>query len=317
LLNTLEIVHLLKRIEKKTTKQNFMENKKNNSGLKAAIVVLTLLLLGSVGYIYKLTADNKKQITLLTTEKASLEDDIKARIAELEIMSSENTALKSDIDAQKEEMEKLLEELEKSKGDVAAMNRYKGEYFRLKKVMDNLVAENKLLKEQNVSLTTSLDSTNVALDENKKFTDTLLVQNNNLTKTIEKASKLAVLNLSVLALKERSSGKQIETTKARKANKLKVSFLIAENQIAKSGDRKYYVQIIDSKNNILGEKATIAMGESDQSLTYSFITTVKYENKSVQVNEDLSGEDFEAGTYFVNIFSPNGENVSKTSFVLK
>uniref|UniRef100_UPI004047DE1E hypothetical protein n=1 Tax=Flavobacterium sp. TaxID=239 RepID=UPI004047DE1E len=113
-------------------------------------------------------------------------------------------------------MEKLLEELEKSKGDVAAMNRYKGEYFRLKKVMDNLVAENKLLKEQNVSLTTSLDSTNVALDENKKFTDTLLVQNNNLTKTIEKASKLAVLNLSVLALKERSSGKQIETTKARK-----------------------------------------------------------------------------------------------------
>ena len=294
-----------------------MENKKNNSGLKAAIVVLTMLLLGSVGYIYKLTADNKKQITLLTTEKASLEDDIKARIAELEIMSSENTVLKSDIDAQKEEMEKLLEELEKSKGDVAAMNRYKGEYFRLKKVMDNLVAENKLLKEQNVSLTTSLDSTNVALDENKKFTDTLLVQNNNLTKTIEKASKLAVLNLSVLALKERSSGKQIETTKARKANKLKVSFLIAENQIAKSGDRKYYVQIIDSKNNILGEKATIAMGESDQSLTYSFITTVKYENKSVQVNEDLSGEDFEAGTYFVNIFSPNGENVSKTSFVLK
>ena len=287
------------------------------SGCFVMSLVLTLLLLGSVGYIYKLTANNKEQISLLTADKASLEDDIKARIAELEIMSSENTVLKSDIDAQKEEMEKLLEELEKSKGDVAAMNRYKGEYFRLKKVMDNLVAENKLLKEQNVSLTTSLDSTNVALDENKKFTDTLLVQNNNLTKTIEKASKLAVLNLSVLALKERSSGKQIETTKARKANKLKVSFLIAENQIAKSGDRKYYVQIIDSKNNILGEKATIAMGESDQSLTYSFITTVKYENKSVQVNEDLSGEDFEAGTYFVNIFSPNGENVSKTSFVLK
>lgn len=294
-----------------------MEENKNNSGLKAAIVVLALLLLGSVGYIYKLTTDNKEQLTLLNTEKASLEDDIKARIAELEIMSSENTALKSEIDAQKQEMETLLEELEKSKGDVAAMNRYKSEYFRLKKVMDNLVAENKLLKEQNVSLTTSLDSTNIALDENKRFTDTLLVQNNNLTKTIEKASKLAVLNLNVLALKERSSGKQVETTKASKADKLKISFLIAENQIAKSGDRKYYVQIIDSKNNILGEKATIAMGESGQTLTYSFITTVKYENKSVQVNEELAGKDFEAGTYFVNIFSPNGENVSKTSFVLK
>ena len=87
-------------------------NTKSNSGLKAAIVVLALLLLGSIGYIYKLTSDNKKQVTELSTEKAALEDDIKARIAELEAMSGENTALKGDIDAQKEEMTKLLEELE-------------------------------------------------------------------------------------------------------------------------------------------------------------------------------------------------------------
>ena len=82
-------------------------NTKSNSGLKAAIVVLALLLLGSIGYIYKLTSDNKKQVTELSTEKAALEDDIKARIAELEAMSGENTALKGDIDAQKEEMTKL------------------------------------------------------------------------------------------------------------------------------------------------------------------------------------------------------------------
>ncbi|WP_130733910.1 hypothetical protein [Flavobacterium sp. J27] len=291
-------------------------NTKSNSGLKAAIVVLALLLLGSIGYIYKLTSDNKKQLTELTTEKTALEDDIKARIAELEAMSGENTALKGEIDEQKEEMTKLLEELEKSKGDAKAMERYKGEYFRLKREMDNLVAENKLLKEQNVSLTTSLDSTNTVLEENRKFTDTLLVQNNNMTKTIEKASKLAVLNLNVLAVKERSSGKQVETTKASRADKLKISFVIAENQIASSGDRKYYVQVMDTKGNILGEKKTIPMGE-DQTLTYSFITTVKYENKSVQVTEELAGDNFEAGTYFVNVFSEKGENVSKTSFVLK
>ncbi|VXB85583.1 conserved hypothetical protein [Flavobacterium sp. 9AF] len=295
-----------------------MENTdtKSNSGLKAAIVVLALLLLGSIGYIYKLTSDNKKQLNELTVEKTALEEDIKARIAELEAMSSENTALKGDIDAQKEEMTKLLEELEKSKGDVQAMARYKNEYFRLKKEMDNLVAENKLLKEQNVNLTTSLDSTATALEENRRFTDTLLVQNNNMTKTIEKASKLAVLNLNVLAVKERSSGKQVETTKASRADKLKISFVIAENQIASSGDRKYYVQVMDTKGNILGEKKTIPMGD-DQTLTYSFITTVKYENKSVQVTEELAGDNFEAGTYFVNVFSEKGENVSKTSFVLK
>jgi hypothetical protein len=45
-----------------------------------------------------------------------------------------------------------------------------------------------------------------------------------------------------------------ETDKARRADMLKVSFTIAENQFAKSGDKTYYVQVIDSKNNVLGDK---------------------------------------------------------------
>lgn len=292
-----------------------MENKSNNSGLKAAVVILVLLLLGSIGYIIKLTTDNKETVTTLTTEKETLAEELKTKIAEYDLMISDNTALKEELQAEQAKMVELLEQVEKSKGDLAAMAKYKASYLRLKGEMDNLVAENKLLKEQNVTLTSSLDSTTVVLEETKKFNDTLLVQNEGLTKTVEKGSKLAVLNLKVLAVKERSSGKQIETDKAGRANKLKISFLIAENQIAKTGSREYYVQIIDSKNNILGEKTTIPAG--DKTLTYSFISTVKYENKTVQVNEELSGDDFAAGTYFVNVFDKNMELVSKTSFNLR
>lgn len=292
-----------------------MENKSNNSGLKAAIVVLALLLLGSIGYIYKLTTDNKETVNTLTTEKETLAEELKAKIAEYDVMIADNTALKDELQAEQAKMVELLDQVEKSKGDVAAMAKYKASYLKLKGEMDNLVAENKLLKEENVTLTSSLDSTKVVLDDAKKFNDTLLVQNEGLTKTVEKGSKLAVLNLKVLAVKERSSGKQIETDKAGRADKLKVSFLIAENQIAKTGNREYYVQIIDSKNNILGEKKRIPAG--DKTLTYSFITTVKYENKTVQVNEEVAGKDFAAGTYFVNVFDKNSELVSKTSFNLR
>lgn len=293
------------------------EKKQNNSGLKAAVVILALLLLGSIGYIIKMTADNKKEVTELTTEKDKFASDLKANIAELEASRSENAELDAERQKLLEENKELLAKIEKAEGDAAAMARYKNEYFRLKREQDNLVAEIKLLKEQNVALTSSLDSTNVVLDEERKFKDTLLVQNDNLAKTVEKGSKLSVLNLNVQAVKERSSGKQIDTDKASRADKLKVSFIIAENQIAKSGSRTYYVQVIDSKNNILGDKETIAMGGEGMSLTYSFITQVKYENKTVQVNEELSGSDFQSGTYFVNVFNEKGENVSKTSFNLR
>jgi hypothetical protein len=40
------------------------------------------------------------------------------------------------------------------------------------------------------------------------------------------------------------------------------------------------------------------------------MTTVKYENKTVQVTENLPGKDFEKGTYFVNVLTQN-QMVSK------
>ena len=128
-----------------------MENKSNNSGLKAAIVVLALLLLGSIGYIFKLSSDNKETVTTLTSEKNTLTEELKAKIAEYDTMIADNTALKEELQAEQAKMVALLEQVEKSKGDAAAMAKYKNEYFRLKREMDNLVAENKILKEQNVA----------------------------------------------------------------------------------------------------------------------------------------------------------------------
>jgi hypothetical protein len=49
-------------------------------------------------------------------------------------------------------------------------------------------------------------------------------------------------------------------------------------------------------------------------LTYSFISNVKYENKTVQITEDLKGQDFAKGTYYINIFDQD-QLVSKTSFL--
>ena len=142
------------------------------------------------------------------------------------------------------------------------------------------------------------------------------MQNENLAKTVEKASKLNIMNLRTQAIKVRSSGKQIDTDKASRADQLKVCFAIAANAVAKSGDKMYYVQIIDSKSNVLGEKKVQNFGE--MTLTYSFTTTVAYDNKAVDVCEflDGKGKDFEKGTYFVNIFDQS-ELVSKTSFSLR
>ena len=291
-----------------------MENQRNNSNLKAIIVVLAILLVGSLIYMYKMSSDAKTTQSVLVTEKNSVMNDLNALKATYDKAIAENTSMSDELIAEREKVVKLMADLDKSKGDAASMAKYRNRYFALQKEMQNMLVQVEDLKKQNTQLTVERDSTVVVLDESQKYNQVLVGQNEELSKTVEKGSKLSVLGLKTAAYKLRSSGKQIATDKASRADILKVNFTIAENQIAKAGDKIYYVQVIDSKNNVLGDKKTEAFG--DQSLTYSFAKTVNYENKTVQVSEDLPGKDFAKGTYFVNIFD-QGELVSKSSFVLK
>jgi len=294
-----------------------MENQKNNNGLKAVILLLTLALIGSLYYNFKLSNETNKleaDVKNVTTEKGNILKDLEELKSSYDAALAENTTMSDELIAEREKVVQLMEEIKRSKADVGSLSKYKQMYLNLESKNKALMQEIEVLKKQNQELTTNLDSTKVVLEESKNYNQVLVGQNEELAKTVEKGSKLSVLNLQTAAYKKRSSGKEIETEKARRADLLKVSFTIAENNIAKSGDKTYYVQVIDSKNNVLGDKTTINFGE--KALTYSFLTTVQYENKTVKVTENLPGKDFEKGTYFVNIFD-KGELVSKSSFTLK
>ena len=293
-----------------------MEERQNNSSssLKVIIAILAILLAGSLVYIYKITTDAKQVQTELTktvSEKDLVMKDLQDLKATYDAAIAENTSMSEELIKERDKVVSLMNDISKSKGDVS---KYKSQYLKLESNMKVLIAENESLKKQNTVLTTQRDSTIVVLGESKKYNEVLVGQNEELSKTVEKGSKLTVLNMKTAAYKIRSSGKQVETDRAGRVDVLRISFTIAENQIAKSGDKDYYVQVIDSKNNVLGNKQTVSFGE--KSLTYSFITTVKYENKTVQVSQDLPGKDFAKGTYFVNVFDKD-ELVSKTSFTLR
>ena len=293
-----------------------MEEQQNNSSssLKVIVAILAILLIGSLVYIYKITTDAKQVQTELTktvSEKDLVMKDLQDLKTTYDAAIAENTSMSDELIKERDKVVNLMNDISKSKGDAS---KYRSQYQKLESNMKVLIAENETLKKQNVVLTNQRDSTVVVLGETKKNVETLTGQNEELAKVVEKGSKLTVLNTKGSAFKLKSSGKQVETDKAGRADVLRISFTIAENQIAKSGDKAYYVQVIDSKSNVLGDKQTVSFG--DKSLTYSFITNVKYENKTVQVSQDLKGKDFAKGTYFVNIFDQD-ILVSKTSFILK
>lgn len=291
--------------------------KKTNKNLKAVIVVLALLFLGAVGYIFKLSNDVKQTNTELTqtlSEKDSIIADLEALKVTYDQAIAENTELSDELKEERAKVVKLIEEVKQAKATSSSLGNYKKRYQELEGKFNALIRENEELKLANEGLTQVIDSTSVILVEEREYSQKLLGQNEELSKIVDEASKLAIQNLKTSAYKVRNSGKEVETEKARRADILKIQFTIAENKVAKQGDRNYYVQVIDSKMNVLGEKKTVEFGE--QSLTYSFVSTVDFKNSTVNVSENIPGDNFEKGLYHVHIFDGN-QLLASQSFTLK
>lgn len=294
-----------------------MENPKSSSSLKAVVAILAILLVGSLVYIFKITSDAeavKTELVTTVTEKDSVMKDLQELKMTYDAAIAENTSMSDELILERDKVVTLMADLNKAKGDVASLSKYRTQLNALQGKMKALMADNESLKKANTTLTSQRDSTAVVLGESKKYNEALAGQNEELTKVVEKAAKLTVLNTRGSAFKLKSSGKEISTDKASRADVLRISYTIAENQIAKSGTKSYFVQVIDSKNNVVGDKKTENFG--DDTLTYSFISNINYENKAVDVTESVRGKDFPKGTYFVNIFDKE-QLVSKTSFTLK
>jgi uncharacterized protein (DUF3084 family) len=291
-----------------------MENQKSNSSLKAVIIILSILLVGSLAWMYKMSTDSEKTETTLLSEKDQLIKDLEKAKADYDAAIADNSGLKDELVAERAKIEDLLEKIKKSEGDKASLEKYKKDYFKLKGDLDRLIAENNKLKGENESLTVQRDSLGNELTSSRAYNDSVVGQNNALSEKVTKAEKLQILNVKTNAYKQRSSGKLVETEKARRVDVIEIAFTIVANEIAASGNKTYYIQVIDPKNNVIGDKATEIFG--DYNLTYSFITNAIYENKTMEVKEKISGKDFEKGLYHVNVFD-KGTNVASTTFTLK
>jgi hypothetical protein len=295
-----------------------MENQKSNSKLKAVIIVLSLLLVASLAYLFKVSTDNtdlEVSVQNLTTEKSSLIAELEALKLSYESAMTENTALNEELAIERDKILELIKEVEAYKGDVASLQKYKNQYLALESKNKKLILENERLVRENLLLAETVDSTINVLDTERSYNKALASQNEELAKTVEAGSKLSIVGLNTVAYKVKKSGLEIETPKARIADRLKISFSIAENNIAQSGDRQYYVQVLDPKSNVLGERQTIEI--AGKPLTYSFISTVTFDKSTVRVSKNLDGSKFERGTYFVNIYDINQELVANSSFELR
>jgi len=288
----------------------------SNKSFKIIIILLTSTMLASLFYIYKSSSKSKGEIVSLRKEKYDLSEEKQAIIADLEKSKiyldqalSSKSALTKQLEKEQAKVNQLLLQLKNLQNNKIDNNQIE----QFKKEAQNADAKiTALIKELN-SYKKKVDSTNVVLKNERKAIDTLKSSNKKLVTKVNDAAKLYFYDLKTTPLKVKSSGSQIETDKASRTNMIKVSFMIAENDFAKATTKEFYIQIIDTKSNVIGSKKTENFGE--QTLTYSALANIKYENKTIKVEQEIPTKDLEKGAYFINVFD-NSKLILKTSLSL-
>lgn len=297
----------------------FMDVEKQNYSLKTVIIVMSIILFGCFIYIFRFADDTKVLVT--SVKKVTSEKDIVSKRLEklkksYEEAINKKTAMSEELIKERDKVLKLLTDLKNSNGDPAVLASINKQSSTLENNNKKLIAQNDaaFVSENNTDkIRLIVDSVVVIKNQAIKSKEILSTQIKSLEEKVVIASKLSIVNLSVKTYKFKDSEKETETEKASKAEQIKCKFTVQENILSPSGKKTFFVQIIDPKNNVIGEKKNVYFAE--KTLTYSFATKIDYVNKVIDVSEILMVNNLEEGNYFVNVFF-EGELLSKTTFKL-
>ena len=301
------------------------ENKNNKTVLFAVLGALAIAIVALVIMIGRLSSV-KNDLKDLEAEKEMQRIDFQAEVDSLmrvhnELkesygeLSAELAEKDSIIQADAVEIKKLLDsqwDYYRIKKKLASLQEISQKYVRqmdsLYTVNRELVAENERIREE--------------YQAERRENTNLTRQKEELTNKVNMASTMKIYSLKANPVYFKGGSKETETNKANRAERIKIDFTLAQNDLVEAGTKVFYVRIADPTKSIIckGTGDEYSFVSNDETLQYTERVTVNYDNKEKDVRAYYikpSGISMQPGYYFVDIYEQGGKLVGQTSFELR
>ena len=282
-----------------------MTEKKNNTALKILTGILAVALIALSIYTIKFYNEEKENKAILQKEKGAIEDEPNDLIVKYDEAIKENEIMDQDLVNARDRISKLLDSVKDNEANLVLISRYRREIGNLKAEKERLFRVVDSLSSQNQRLTTSLDSTSVALQERTRISDSLQTTNQSLSTKVDKAARLKVTNLKGEGVIVRNSGKIVPNDNNRRVDQVRTCFTITNNDLAEAGEKNMYVQVYNPENELVGEQ--IVVQHDGGPMVYSATSKVYYENEELDVCilAKASEDKLIEGTYKVYVYNDN------------
>ena len=303
--------------------ENTSNENRKKSGLLWILIALLAITNGVTFWMYT-QEKNKAANEVIVKEQVIVErDNVKGELLQLQKdyanLQTNDKALQAEIDAKKAEIAQLLEDAEKHKGDAYIISKLKKESETLRQIMRGYVRTIDSLGTLNKTLIVEKDNVLKELDSEKGKTTTLNKEKEDLKATIQKGSILTCFNITAKGVKFKSGGKkESETSKASRTEKIKVSFSLGENKIAKAGEKTVFVRIVtpDGKEMAKNYDDNYRFSFDKSSGYFAGKQALNYANTEISGVTYCEGKDpLVAGNYIIEVVC-DGVIIGNTSLRL-
>jgi hypothetical protein len=293
---------------------------------------LLVALLGTWGYIIydknkvKETLEQKETLVANTaTQRDQLQkelEDAAMRYDELKTGNAKKdstiTAKDREISEKRAKIKQLLSNTNASSGDLAEARRlivslrsdiegYKEQIAMLTEQKTQLITEKAVVTQQRDRIRRDYDSSTLVIKQKESVIDV--------------GTTLHASNFNIVGINEKRNGREKTTSTAKKVDKLRISFDLDENMIAKSGTKQVYVCITAPDGTPVAVEALGSGKFNDRTgaeIPFTQKVEVNYtQNKRQSVSIDWKqNSDFLKGSYKIEVYN-NGFKVGESYKALK
>jgi len=284
-------------------------------------IILILLLLGSLGaggYFVKSHMDKSTTIVEQEGLIKTATDSLTVKIKELKALQLEFERIKLEresLNLQNDSLDKVILELN---ADVA---RYQSGYNKKARELSAVVNKYKLIQaKQDEAIDVykkRVDSLYASIDTLRQVKNT----NSNLSQMVDLAAVLRTENIQVVSINKK--GKESlplkPDLKAKSIDKLKVTFNVAENPVAKKTTKQIMLRVVEPNEAVLFDMSTgggffISEGKE---IPYTSKQELDFDNTRQKVSFlYVKGSPYKPGNYTIEIYG-DGVKIGDKKFLVK
>jgi flagellar basal body-associated protein FliL len=318
-----------KKQENKKVAENSEKKEKKGSGLIIILILLIVLLLaalGGAGYLYNTSKDQEAQIANKDQRIKSKTDTISFQIAEIKRYQDELQA-KSDslislgqsnaeLETKIQQIQRRLIVAQRNVGDLKAL---KDDIEKYKKLLAQKDAQIDSLKAAEAGLKTQI----TGLEKDRQILgDTVTNLRTSKQELAERLALAAVLraeNIKVTALDKKGKEQVKEGFKAKKVDKLKVVFNLADNKVAEKNTKQIMLRVIDPSGAVLFDNNTGGgtFTAAGKEIPYTAMQDISFSNTKQKLTYNyVKGSAYVPGTYKIELYA-EGHMIGEGQFLVK